>query len=132
MARPARPVGERVAVLAAARIVRAETGLTAADPIARTIAARVVVEMQGYLAEDKDPFLAALGEARRRVMRSAFATLAIDSTIDAIGLFVEERVERMRARSGRGLSEYDDEAECREVWNSVCARLWRRYLRQLR
>ena len=62
MARPPRPPTERRAVRDAAETVRAETGLTAVDPIASIIAARVVEAMKDYLAEDMDPLLVAVGE----------------------------------------------------------------------
>jgi len=134
MARPARPATESRAVRDAAETVRAETGhsLTAADPIAAIIAARVVEAMQAYLAEDMDPLLAAMGELQRRTCPSPLDTLATDPSIDSVALFTEARVERVRSRCGRSLSVREDEAECRELWASVHARLWHRYIRTLR
>ena len=131
MARPARPPTESRAVRDAAETVRAETGLTAYDPIAAIVAARVVAAMKAYLAE-VDPLLAAVGELHRRTCPSPFHTLAIDPDIDSLGLFVEARVGRYRSRCGRSLSAHEDEAECRELWATVYAHLWHRYIRTLR
>ncbi len=115
----------------AAAIVRAETGLIASDPVAAIIAQRAVAEMQAFLHED-DPMLAALGEVSRALNPSPFADLAVDPEINSLGLFTEARVERLRARSGRALGVAEDEAECRDVWRHVEARLAGRYLRALR
>lgn len=132
MARPARPAAEVAAVRVAAELVRVDTGLTAADPIAAIIAARVVETMQAYQAEGMDPFLAALGEARRKVAASPFDTLATDGDINTLDSFVTARMEKVRAREGRSLSPQEDQTECRAIWNDVRAKLHRRYLRVLR
>jgi len=132
MARPARPLAEVVAVRAAAELVSAETGLTAADPIASIIAARVITVMQAYLAEGVDPLLEALGNARRRVEPTPFDMLATDAQIDTLALFVTARVERLQARHGRGLTTHEEQAECRELWAGVQRSLWRRYINCLR
>lgn len=132
MARPSRPPNESRAVREAAAVVRAETGLTAADPVASIIAARVVEGMKAYLAEDMDPLLAAMGELQRRACPSPFDALATDPGIDSVALFTEARVERMRNRCGRSLSVREDEAECREVWAAIHAHLWHRYIRAMR
>lgn len=131
MARPQRPLVERIAVLDAAAIVRSETGLTASDPVAAIIAARVVTEMQAYWREQLDPFLAELGAARRKASACPFGTLATHGDTDTLSLFVEERVERLRSREGRSLSERDDETECNEIWRDVQGKLWKRYLRAM-
>jgi hypothetical protein len=132
MARPSRPPSESRAVREAAGIVRAETGLTTADPVASIIAARVVEAMKAYQMEDLDPLLAAMGELQRRACPSPFNTLATDPGIDSIALFTEARVERVRNRCGRSLSVREDEAECSQLWATVHAHLWRRYIRTLR
>ena len=132
MARPLRPQVERMAVLDAAAIVRGETGVTASDPVAAIIAARVVAEMQAYLMEEMDPFLAALGDARRKSCPCPFALLATDPKSDAISLFTQQRIERLRSRSGRGLSLIDDKTECCEVWDFVQRRLHSRFMREIR
>ena len=132
MARPSRPPIESRAVREAAAMVRAETGVTAADPIASTIAARVVEAMKAYQAEDMDPLLAAMGELQRRTCPSPVDTLATDPAIDSVALFTEARVERVRNRCGRSLSVREDETECRELWAKVHAHLWHRYVRALR
>lgn len=131
MARPARAPTESRAVRDAAATVRAETGLTAVDPIAAIVAARVVVAMKAYLAE-VDPLLAAVGELHRRTCPRPFDTLAINPDIDSLALFVEARVGRYRSRCGRSLSAHEDEAECRELWATVHDHLWHRYIRSLR
>ena len=132
MARPARPLAEVAAVRAAAELVRAETGLTTADPVASIIAARVAKAAQAYLDEDMDPFLAALGEARRAIECCPIDALATDPAFDTVSLFVSARVQRLQARNGRALFTHMDEIECREVWKQVQATLWRRYLKALR
>lgn len=132
MARPQRPPVERIAVLDAAAIVRGETGLTASDPVAAIIAARVVKAMQLYLLEDADPFLAALGEVKRKSIPCPFETLATDCRVDTISLFTEARVTHLRSRSGRGLFHKEDELECREIWTIIKIKLSGRYLRHLR
>jgi hypothetical protein len=132
MARPARPATESRAVRDAAAMVRTETGLTAADPVASIIAARVVVALNEYLAEGVDPLLAAVGELRRRTCQTPYDTLAIDPDIDSLALFVEARVGRLRSRCGRSLSSHEDEVECRDVWAFVRERLADRYIRALR
>lgn len=131
MARPQRPPVERKAVLDAAAIVRGETGWTASDPVAAIIAARVVTEMQAYWREQPDPFLAALGAARRKASACPFGTLATHGDTDTLSLFVEARVERLRSREGHWLSERDDETECSEIWRDVQGKLWKRYLRAM-
>ncbi|MBW4330040.1 hypothetical protein KY084_04025 [Stakelama sp. CBK3Z-3] len=132
MARPARPREETAAVREAADAVRAETGLTAADPVASIIARRVVEAARAYLDEEMDPFVAALKEAQRRLEGCPFDTLATDATIDTLGLFVAARVQRLQARQGRMIPSQDDEAECGELWAGVQKTLWRRYLKALR
>ncbi len=132
MARPARPASEISAVRIGADIARSETGLTSAAPLAIAVATRVVEEMQTHLAETMDPFLAALGDARRRADPSPFAFLATDPDVDSFRLFVDARVERLRARYGRGLSAREDEAECRDLWSEVARKLARRYMNALR
>lgn len=132
MARPARPAVEAWAVREAAALIRAETGATKAAPIARLIAARVVEEMRAYLTEDSDPVLAALGEARRRMKCCSISVLATEPEADAVSLFVEERVKRLRSRHGRTLTVEEDAAEHKAIWAVVMARLTARYLRVLR
>lgn len=132
MARPSRPPSEIRAAREAAGIVRAETGLTSVDSVASIIAARVVEAMKAYQLEDMDPLLAAVGEMQRRACPNPFDTLATDPGIDSVALFTEARVGRVRNRCGRSLSVREDEAECRELWATVHAHLWRRYIRTMR
>lgn len=88
--------------------------------------------MKAYLAEDMDPLLAAVGEMQRRASPNPFDTLATDPGIDSVALFTEARVGRVRNRYGRSLSVREDEAECRDLWITVHARLWHRYISLLR
>ena len=88
--------------------------------------------MKAYLAEDMDPLLAAVGEMQRRACPNPFDTLATDADIDSLAVFTEARVERVRNRCGRSLSAREDETECRELWATVHANLWHRYIRTLR
>jgi hypothetical protein len=132
MARPARPRSEAAAVREAASVISAETGLKLGAPISRAIARRVGDEMRTYLSESDDPFMEALGETRRRFTDCPFVALATDPAMDALSLFVEARVERLRVRSGRGLPERADQAECRALMEMTQTKLAARYLRHLR
>lgn len=99
---------ESRALREAAKTVRAETGLTAADPIASIIAAGVAEAMQAYLAEDMDPLLAAMGELQRRTCPTPYGTLATDPGIDSVALFTDARAERVQNRCGCSLSVRED------------------------
>lgn len=123
MARPARPAAEAAAVAEAAARIRAETGHRAVQPIAREIARRVVAELLTDL--DRDPLEAALVEP------SAVRTLATCAEIDTVSLFVERRVERLRARAGRDLSPFQQAHERREVAIEITNLLSNRYARAL-
>ena len=102
------------------------------EPLARELAQRVVEELSAYLAEGEDPLLAALGDARRKVCPSPVATLATDPNVDTVALFVGERMDRLSARCGRGLSPVADQTECREILSGIAVKLTGRYLRHLR
>jgi hypothetical protein len=129
MARPARPAAEIAAVRAAAEIVSAEMGLTAAQPLAREIARRVVVELRAEIdGLTDDPLIAAL----QRVQRSPFVDLATCPEIDTISLFVERRAERLHSRAGRYLTAGEQQRERRGIEREVTKALTERYSRHIR
>lgn len=130
MARPARPRSEACAVREAAQIVRAETGLTSAKALSREIAARVVSELLNEL--EGDPLDLAFAAIERDLLRSPFQRLASCPEIDTAAEFVERRVERLRARSGRRLSDAEDDSERRAIADELMRLLSGRYDRQLR
>jgi hypothetical protein len=131
MARPARPSAERCAVWEAAALVRAETGITAAEPVAGIVAVRVVEALNAYLDEEMDPLLAAAGELRRQTSPTPYDTLATDPEIDTLKLFVDELVERVKDRCGRR-SCRGEEVERQGAWASDREQLKGRYTRALR
>lgn len=132
MARPARPPAERRAVAEAAALVRAETGISTAEPLARIVATRVTATLASYIDEDMDPLLAAAGELRRRTYPTPFDTLATDERIDTLALFVAVRIDQLRNRSGRQNTALAEQTECRCALATVRSKLARRYLRTLR
>ena len=105
---------------------------TPREPLARDLARRVVEELTAYLAEGDDPLLAAIGDARRKVCPSPAIDLAVSAEIDTLSTFIDLRVERLRARCGRGLTGEADAAERRAIMIEVEAKLTGRYLRHLR
>lgn len=125
---PGRPAVE-------ARLVRqAVAGLDPAAPrarVARGLAREVAAELEAFVAED-DAALAALGDLKRHALPSPARALATDPDVDTLALFVEQRVARLRARSGRGNTPAADEAERRAIMRDVEQRLTGRYLRHLR
>lgn len=127
---PARPPLE-------ARLVREAVDAVAPrsaprEPLARDLARRVVEELVSFLAEPDDPLLTALGEMNRKVFPSAAVVLATDPDIDTLAVFIEARVDALRARSGRNLDATQDRAEVRGILATLEGRLSRRYLRHLR
>jgi hypothetical protein len=132
MARPARPPAEHRAVIEAAALVRAETGLTAAEPIAGIIAVRVVEALAAFLDEALDPVLSVAGELRRQTCPTPYDALATDADIDTLGLFLAERIERFRDRCGMILPVTEDAKERAAILGKVQARLADRYTRHLR
>lgn len=133
MARPARPPAEIAAVKAAAAIVRAETGLTAAEPVARIIAARVVAALVADIERNSaDELAEALITFEHKMFPSPFNTLATSPSIDLAREFVERRVSRLRSRAGAYLSEGAKCLERQSIIVEINAKLSRRYVRQLR
>jgi hypothetical protein len=130
MARPARPAQERRAVIEAANLVRAETGLTSAKGIARAIATRVVVEMLADL--QRDDFTAALAKAENQFAPCPIFALATCEQINTVGAFVDRQCEAVRARSGRYLRPIEQEAERRDLMMDLIATLERRYDHHIR
>lgn len=129
MARPARPAAEAALVREAGHIVSAETGITAAQPLAREIAARVVKELLaeiGGLAAE--PLLVALQKAAP----SPFVTLATCPETDTLSDFVQRRVDRLRSRAGAYLSPSSQIRERNAIAKEVSLLLFGRYLRHLR
>jgi hypothetical protein len=117
-------------VRAAAAIVRSETGLTSAKALGREIAARVTVELLKEL--DGDPLDLALAAIERDLIGSPFQRLASCPDIDTVALFVELRVEQVRARSGRYLSPLEQTAERNRIAQTINLKLAARYDRSLR
>lgn len=128
MGRPARPREEIEAVAAAAKDIMAETGITAAEPLGREIARRVVAELLADLA--RDPFEAALAAIERQ--GCPIARLATCPVIDAAAVIIEQQVDRLRARGGRDLSDHERKAEWRHIATETEELLARRYGRHLR
>lgn len=123
---PGRPAAE-------GRLVReaAANATGPREPLARALAREVVEELAAFLAED-DPVLAAFGDFKRRAIPTPARTLATDPDIDTLALFVDERVARLRARSGRANTPVGDAVEKRSILSMIEQRLFRRYLRHLR
>ncbi|QNP46065.1 hypothetical protein H9L14_01975 [Sphingomonas sediminicola] len=130
MARPRRPDAEAHAVREAAKIVRAETGLTSAKGIGGEIAARVVPAVMREI--EGDALELALAAIERDLIGSPFQRLASCPEIDTASLFVERQVERLRARSGRYLSPTEQLVERQTIAAEVTDVLAARYDRQLR
>lgn len=111
----------------------AETGLIGrCEPIARVIARRVVDELSTFVDGGDDPVVTGLAEIRRATFPSPFHSLATDPAVDTLSLFVERRVEKLRARAGRYLSPHEAKAERQELLSALECVLTRRYLRHLR
>jgi hypothetical protein len=130
MARPRRPEVERQAVLAAADVVRRETGMISAKAVSREIAARVVRALETEL--EADPLELALIAIERDLIGSPFQRLASCPNIDTISDLVERRVNRLRARSGRYLSPAEQTAERHIIADELTTVLAGRYDRHLR
>jgi hypothetical protein len=114
----------------AAAILRAETRLTSARALSREIASRVILELMKEL--EGDPLDLALAAIERNLIGSPFQRLASCPAIDTAALFVEMRIERVRARSGRYLSPPEQASERRALMGDLEGKLARRYDRHLR
>lgn len=123
---PGRPAME-------ARLVREAVASASGprEPLARALAREVVEELSAFLAED-DPMLVAIGKFKRHTLPTPAQALATDPEIDTVALFIDERVDRLRARAGRANSAIADETERRSILQHVERRLTGRYLRHLR
>ncbi len=127
--RPRRPATE-------ARLVRdAVRGLDPAaprEPLARDLAARVVVHLRAFAAEASDPVVALVGELGRAVIDSPALTLATDPDIDTLSLFINARVKSLRDRSGWPCSTLQETQDVEAAFACVERKLSRRYLDILR
>ena len=133
MARPARPAAEIAAVREAAAVVQGETGLVSPPAAAREVARRAVAALLAEIARDpEDPFLGALAAMAQRFAPSPFDTLAVCPEIDLATEFVEYRIERLRARSGRDQSKAQSQIEQNAIAKILEKKLTDRYLRHLR
>ena len=133
MARPARPASEIAAVKAAAVIVRAETGLRAAEAVARVIAARVIIALIAELERDPDdPLAEALVAVQQRLFQSPFLALATDPEANLFDHYIRLRMENLRENKGRYLTP----EQFQQVRKKICARIMTtiatRYARLLR
>lgn len=127
--RPRRPAAE-------ARLVReAVQGLDPAaprEPIARDLAARVVVHLRAFAAEASNPVSALVGELGRAVIHSPALTLATDPDIDTLSLFTEARVKSLRDRNGWPRTAEQEAQDVDAAFACVERKLSRRYLDILR
>jgi hypothetical protein len=130
MARPPRPPLEARLVREAAAMVRAEMQLTSARALSREIASRVAVELMKEL--EGDPLDLALAAIERDLIGLPFQRLASCPAIDTAAVFVDMRVERIRARSGRYLSPAEQASERRALMRELEGKLAGRYDRHLR
>jgi hypothetical protein len=130
MARPPRPRSEAQLVREAAAIVRGETGATSARALSREVAIRVTAELMKEI--EGDPVDLALAAIERDLIGSPFHRLASCPEIDTASLYVELRVDRLRARSGRFLSLGGQAAERALIISALTATLAGRYDRHLR
>lgn len=132
MARPRRPRAEIIAVHEAAALVRGETGLRAAQPVAREIAKRVMVAFFADLERDDDALFHALAEMEQKLFPSPFLTLATCPEIDTARDYVDRWLKCLRARGGRFIS-IAEQAHLRDqLADEVHAILFARYREQLR
>lgn len=131
MARPARPAAEIAAVWEAARLVRRETGISSLPALAREIAARVTTAMLADI-ERVDELSIALAAIEQQMLPSPIVTLATCPDIETLDAYVERRVMRLRARSGRYLSLAQQVDEREAVVADMRGGLAARYLRHLR
>jgi hypothetical protein len=130
MARPRRPEAEAQAVLEAAELVRAETGVASAKALSREIAARVVM---AFLAElEADPMDLAFAAIERDLLRSPFQRLASCPDIDLAFEFVKRRIKAVEDRQGRYLAPVEQATEQRAILDDLQALLAGRYDRLLR
>lgn len=129
MARPRRPEAEARAVREAAKIVRAETGLTSVLALGREIADRVAAELVSDL--DADPLDHAFAAIERDLLNSPFQRLATCPTIDTATDFLTLRFEKMRARNGRYLSPEEQRRERDAILRHLSDKLARRYSKHL-
>ena len=102
------------------------------EPLARSLAARVVRELGAFIDEPTDPTINALGELLRAACPTPVRALATDPDVDTLALFIRRRIERLEARFGRSLSPADDLKERRSILKGLESVLTRRYLRHLR
>ena len=114
----------------AANVVRTETGLKSAKAISREIAVRVVSTLMKEI--EADPLELALAAIERDLIGSPFQRLASCPEIDTASLFVDLRVERLRARCGRYLSSEEQSTERSALMMEVESLLAGRYDRHLR
>lgn len=102
------------------------------EPLARDLARRVVAELAIEIDGEADPITLGLANIRRQNFPSPVHALATDPEVDTLALFVERRVECLRARSGRDLDPVAANIERQRVFAEVEQVLTRRYLRHIR
>lgn len=124
MARPPRPVRERMAVLQAAQAVTCPSNRAKAAMIAEQVAEEAVAFLDA-------PFEQMLGDPDALLNPSPIATLARCPEIDTIGLVAKRRIERFEARGCRQLGQREWDAETRAIVVEVAATLAERYRRML-
>lgn len=128
MARPPRPLRERMAVLQAAEVLTCPSNRAKAAKIARQVA----VDAVAYL--DADPVEQRLGD-----LHAAFAppppspitTLARCPEIDTVGLVARRRAERFEARGYRQIGPLEWVNETQGIISEVSVVLAERYRRFL-
>lgn len=121
MARPPRPVRERLAVHQAASALTCPNAKAKAVEIARQVAADAVA----YL--DADPVEQRLGDLEAALSPSPVATLARCPEIDAVGMIGKRRAARFEARGWQQIGRSEWEAETRAITAEVSAILAERY-----
>jgi hypothetical protein len=133
MARPSRPFAEVAAVLSACEAVRRELGPKSIPTLTAEVARRVVDELLHYIEADQgDELIAALNAVKREMLPSAISTLATCPCIDTAADFVDRRVQRLQARSGRYLSVAEQQREKSIIAAELRSLLSARYSRHLR
>lgn len=133
MARPARPPAEIAAVKAAAAIVRAETGQTAAEPVARMVASQVADACMKHIKNGaNEPFAEALSALGRQMFSTPICVLATCPDIDTLSIFVDERMALLEARNGRAIDVAEERREVSLASKELKRRLAGRYVRLIR
>lgn len=121
MARPPRPVRERMAVWQAAEALTCPSNRTKAAKIAQQVAAEAVA----YL--DADPVEQKLGDLETLFNPSPIVTLARCPEIDTVALVAKRRADRFEARGYRQIGQREWDVETRAITAEVSTILAERY-----